>query len=54
MEEIKNKLRQAAVTILADIGKETKAARARVRKATLIIAKEGKDYRRESLRADKA
>ena len=52
MEEIKNQLKEAAQTILNDIEKDTKAASQRVRKATLTIAKAGKEYRRLSLEAN--
>lgn len=51
MEEIKIALKEAAQVILNDIDKESKAAQQRVRKATLTVAKYGKDYRRETLKA---
>ncbi len=54
MEEMKNTLKAAAQTILNDIDKDSKAAAARVRKATLTIAKTGKAYRKASLEAEKA
>jgi len=54
MEEIKIILKENAQVILNDIDKDSKAARQRVRKATLRIAKAGKAYRKASLEADKA
>lgn len=54
MEELKNALRASAQAILNDIDNDTKAARRRVRKATLQVAKLGKDYRKASLETDKA
>lgn len=49
MEAIKSQLKEAAQVILNDIDKDSKAAQQRVRKATLVIAKSGKDYRRATL-----
>ena len=54
MEEIKKTLLDAARTIVDDLGKDSKAAAARVRKATLTIAKAGKAFRKASLEAEKA
>lgn len=54
MLECENKLLEAAKGIIEDIGKDNKAARRRVRRYTLVIAKEGKAYRKASLEKDKA
>ena len=60
MKEIDNELKLCEDTIcnqckifLADAGKDSKAAHARMRKATLAIAKLGKEFRHKSLAADK-
>lgn len=53
MKEIKEKLIEAANAIMININKDSKAAHARVRKATLAIAKYGKEYRKMSIEADK-
>lgn len=53
MEETKKTLFEAAQTIINDINKPAKAAAARVRKATLTIAKAGKTFRKLSLEAEK-
>ena len=53
MEETKKALLEAAQTIVNDIDKPGKAPARRVRKATLTIAKVGKDYRKMSLAAEK-
>lgn len=53
MKEITEKIVALCEAILADSQKETKAAHARIRKATLEIAKLGKEYRKESIEADK-
>ncbi len=53
MEETKKTLHEAARTIVNDIDKPGKAAARRVRKATLTIAKAGRDYRKMSLAAEK-
>jgi len=48
MKEITEKIVAQCEAILADSQKETKAAHARIRKAKL-----GKEYRKESIEADK-
>lgn len=53
MEETKKALLEAAQTIVNDIDKPGKAPARRVRKATLTIAKVGKEYRKVSIEADK-
>ena len=50
MEEVKKGMKEAIEAILADIDKDTKAAAARVRKATLQLEKLGKEYRKISLK----
>jgi len=54
MEELKKGLLEQANIIAQDINKDTKAAQRRVRRATLAIAKLGKEYRKASLAAEKA
>lgn len=49
MEEIKNILKANAEIILKEIDAPTKAAAARVRKATLAITKAGREYRKLSV-----
>jgi len=50
MEEIIAKMKEQLSAILADIDKtDNKAAKARVRKATLALEKLGKEYRKASL-----
>ena len=50
MTELINRIKAQAAAISADIDKaENKAARARVRKATLMLEKLGKEYRKESI-----
>ena len=53
MENLINKLVENANIIITDSLKDTKAAHARIRKATLEIAKIGKEYRKVSIEADK-
>jgi len=53
MEEVKNRLKEAAQTILAEIDKETKVSHKRVRQAALAIAKARKEYRDLTLQADR-
>lgn len=50
--ELMNGLKEAAQTILNDIDKDTKASAKRVRKATLQIAKLGKEYRKLTTKAE--
>lgn len=55
MEKITNELVAQCNLIVAEAAKKpSKAGHARIRKATLAIAKIGKEYRRLSLEADKA
>lgn len=54
MKELTKKLVAAASIIVADAEKNTKAAHARIRRATLEIAKLGKEYRKASIAEDKA
>lgn len=54
MENIIKSLKAQAETIVNDIEKDSKAARRRVRKATLEISKLGKQYRKMSVGLDKA
>lgn len=50
MTELINRIKAQVAAISADIDKvENKAARARVRKATLMLEKLGKEYRKESI-----
>ena len=50
MTELINRIKAQVAAISADIDKvENKAARARVRKATLRLEKLGKEYRKESI-----
>ena len=50
MTELINRIKAQVAAISADITKvENKAARARVRKATLMLEKLGKEYRKESI-----
>ena len=50
MAELINRIKAQVAAISADIDKvENKAARARVRKATLMLEKLGKEYRKESI-----
>lgn len=53
MDQLKLQLLEAAQVIVSDIQKDTKAASARVRKATLAVAKLGKEYRKLSIAAEK-
>ncbi len=53
MKNLIDKLVENANIIIADSQKDTKAAHARIRKATLEIAKIGKEYRKASIEADK-
>ena len=51
MEMIIKEMKAQVNAILADIDKvDNKAAKARVRKATLALEKIGKEYRKESLK----
>ena len=50
MTELINQIKAQVAAILSDIDKvDNKAARARVRKATLTLEKLGKVYRKESI-----
>ena len=50
MTELINRIKAQVAAISADIDKvENKAARARVRKATLMLENLGKEYRKESI-----
>ena len=50
MAKLINQIKAQVATISADIDKvDNKAARARVRKATLMLEKLGKEYRKESI-----
>lgn len=53
MEKTIETIKAVMQAITEDIDKDTKAARARVRKATLAFEKAAKDYRRQSVEADK-
>ena len=54
MEKIQNQIAEACKAFLADAeAKPSKAAHARMRKATLTIAKLGKEFRRLSIEADR-
>ena len=51
MTELINQIKAQVAAISADIDKvDNKAARARVRKATLMLEKLGKAYRKESMK----
>ena len=51
MTELINQIKAQVAAILSDIDKvDNKAARARVRKATLTLEKLGKVYRKESMK----
>lgn len=51
MEELIAKIKEQIAAIEADINKtENKAAQARVRKATLILEKLGKEYRKVTVK----
>lgn len=51
MDAIIAKIKEQIAAVLSDIDKvDNKAARARVRKATLALEKAGKEYRKESLK----
>ena len=55
MKEIQNQIVEACKAFIDDAGgKPSKAAHKRMRKATITIAKLGKEFRRLSLEADKA
>lgn len=49
MAELINQIKAQVAAISSDIDKVNKAARARVRKATLRLEKLGKVYRKESI-----
>ena len=53
MNEIVKDLKAQAEIIVADIEKDSKASRRRVRKATLAIARLGREYRKKSVEMDK-
>lgn len=53
MYELKEQIKSVANAMLADIEKDTKAANARVRKATVQLAKLGKEFRKASIAAEK-
>ena len=51
MTELINQIKAQVAAISADIDKvDNKAARARIRKATLMLEKLGKVYRKESMK----
>lgn len=50
MEELIKQITEKCEYIIAEIQKPTKAAQARVRKATIDLEKLGKQYRKESLK----
>ncbi len=52
MKKLASELAEQANIILANVDKETKAAHARIRRATLAIQKIGKEYRKASIEAD--
>lgn len=54
MKEITEKIVALCDGIIKDAGKESKAAHVRIRKATLEIARLGKEYRKLSIEADRA
>ena len=54
MKELEMQLAELGKTLAENCGKDTKAAHMRIRKATLEIAKLGKEYRKVSIEADKA
>lgn len=54
MKDLENRLSALCMSIAEDLGKDTKAAHARIRKATLEFAKIAKEYRKVSVEADKA
>ena len=54
MKELYEKIAEQAKIILAEQGKDTKAGHKRIRSATIVIAKLGKEYRKLSIEADKA
>lgn len=54
MKEIQNQIVEACKAFIADSEKDTKAARQRMRRATLQITKLGKQFRALSIEADKA
>ena len=53
MKEIQDKIQMACEAFIADAQKPSKAARQRMRRATLEIAKLGKEFRRLSIEEDK-
>lgn len=53
MKEATENVKALIENILADIDKDSKAARARVRKASLQLEKSLKIYRKVSIEADK-
>lgn len=54
LKELTEKLYAQAQQIIDNAAKDSKAAHQRIRRATLQIAKIGKEYRRVSVEADKA
>lgn len=53
MEKVQNQIIAACQAFIADAAKPSKAAHMRMRKATLEIARLGKEFRRLSLEEDK-
>lgn len=53
MEELKNQILEQMNIFISNSEKDSKSAHARMRKATLSIAKLGKEYRRISIEEDK-
>jgi hypothetical protein len=53
MKELENQIVELCQGFIADSAKDSKAARQRMRRATLQIAKLGKEYRKLSIEADK-
>lgn len=54
LKELTEQLYAQAQQIIDSAAKDSKAAHQRIRRATLQIAKIGKEYRRVSVEADKA
>ncbi len=53
MQEIKDKIKETMAMIKDNLDKGTKASEARVRKLTLLLEKQGKEYRKLSVASRK-
>ena len=54
MKELEERIAALCGEIIKDVEKNTKAAHARIRKATLNLEKVAREYRKASIAADKA